>query len=76
MERISDICSNIGISVVARVKPEVASLAHTYVTSLHEGNDNHFREEYNRVHEQYFDRLRSIGWPELPPEDETEVTLS
>ncbi|MBR3403630.1 MAG: Na/Pi cotransporter family protein [Parasporobacterium sp.] len=76
MERISDICSNIGISVVARVKPEVASLAHTYVTSLHEGNDNHFREEYNRVHEQYFDRLKSIGWPELPSEDETEVTLS
>ena len=61
MERISDICSNIGITVVARVKPELASLAHNYVTSLHEGGDNQFKEEYNRTHDEYFRELEAIA---------------
>lgn len=60
MERISDICSNVGISVVARVKPEVAALAHDYVTSLHEGRDKRFQEEYQRVHEQVFQEIAEL----------------
>ena len=76
MERISDICSNIGISVVARVKPELASLAHNYVTTLHEGNDSRFKEEYRKVHEQYFGKLMEIGGVELLPQRKADVTLS
>ena len=60
LERISDICSNIGISVVARVKPDLASLAHNYVTSLHEGNDSQFKEEYRKAHQIYFTKLESV----------------
>jgi phosphate:Na+ symporter len=61
MERISDICSNIGISVVARVLPELASLAHNYVSSLHEGADRQFKEEYNHTHDEYFRELEAIA---------------
>lgn len=57
VERISDLCSNIGISVVARVKPELAALAHNYVTSLHEGADERFKQEYQKTHDRYFEQL-------------------
>ena len=69
IERISDICSNIGISVVARVKPELASLAHNYVTSLHEGSDSRFKEEYQKAHEEYFGQLEEVEAPKQIPEE-------
>ena len=62
MERLSDICSNVGISVVARVRPELASLAHNYVTSLHEG-DLRFKKEYRAKHQEVFDKLELIENP-------------
>lgn len=37
MERIADICSNIGITVIARIKPQTAEYVHTYTSSLHQG---------------------------------------
>lgn len=57
LERISDTCSNIGISIIARVNPEMASLAHTYVTSLHQGNDEAFNKAYQQAHDEYFKLL-------------------
>ena len=60
LERISDICSNVGIGVVARVRPELASLAHNYVSSLHAGSDNQFKAEYEKVHEIYFAELEQL----------------
>ncbi len=57
LERISDTCSNIGISVVARINPEIASLAHTYVTSLHQGTNAAFNEAYQEAHNRYFSQL-------------------
>ena len=75
LERVSDICSNIGIAVVARVNPEIASLAHTYVTSLHQGKNADFGNEYEMAHEQYFDILeeteRQFG--EVEPEIEGQM---
>lgn len=62
MERISDICSNVGISVVARVQPELASLAHTYVTSLHESGNEDFAREYQNAHDEFFGRLAEIEY--------------
>ena len=56
MERIADICSNIGIAIIARKSPE-AGLAHTYVTSLHQGGDSDFNDEYIQAHSEYFGRL-------------------
>ena len=57
LERISDICSNVGIAVVARVNPEIASLAHNYVTTLHQGHDEQYGNEYEKAHEKYFSIL-------------------
>ncbi len=57
VERVSDICSNVGISVIARVNPEVGALAHTYVTSLHTGNDEEFEHEYQAAHDRVFAQL-------------------
>lgn len=56
-ERISDTCSNIGVAVITRANPETADLAHTYVSSLHQGNDTTFNEEYDAAHEKYFKQL-------------------
>ena len=77
LERISDICSNIGISVVARVRPELASLAHNYVTSLHEGDNGQFKKEYQQVHQEYFADLEAIDSQpaalEASPEETSEA---
>lgn len=62
MERISDICSNVGISVVARVQPELASLAHTYVSSLHEGGNADFEREYQSAHDEFFGKLAEVEY--------------
>lgn len=59
MERISDICSNVGISVLARVNPETAALAHTYATALHQNGDENYTKEYKETHDLYFSKLES-----------------
>ena len=59
IERISDVCSNIGIAVIARVNPEVANLAHSYISSLHKGSDENYNHEYEAAHEEFFDRLKN-----------------
>lgn len=60
IERISDVCSNVGIAVVARVEPELAAEAHTYISRLHQGKDDSFNEEYHNAHDMYFAKLGEI----------------
>ena len=62
-ERISDVCSNIGVATLARVKPEMAGLAHDYISSLHAGDDEQFNREYHQAHERYFSRLKRAARP-------------
>lgn len=57
-ERISDICSNVGIAVVARVEPD-ADKSHNYTTNLHQGNDEWYNNEYKNAYECYFGRLKN-----------------
>jgi len=59
MERISDICSNIGMSVLSRVKPELVETEHSYLSSLHLGDDEKFNEEYQAAHDKYYGMLKS-----------------
>ena len=61
IERISDVCSNIGISTITRVNPELANRTHEYASSLHRGSDARFNEEYHAAHEEYFGILRAIA---------------
>ncbi len=59
IERISDVCSNIGISTITRVSPDLANRTHEYSSSLHRGSDPKFNEEYRDAHEEFFGLLRS-----------------
>lgn len=68
LERISDICSNIGIATVARVKPELATLSHDYISSLHQGSDETFNAEYSEAHDFYFAKLDSLHSEDEEPE--------
>ncbi|MBR4342514.1 MAG: Na/Pi cotransporter family protein [Lachnospiraceae bacterium] len=54
LERISDICSNIGVATIARATPGVETLAHSYISSLHQGNDAEFNMEYSKIHSEYY----------------------
>lgn len=54
IERISDICSNVGVATVARLKPEINHQVHDYISMLHSGNDENFNHEYQEAHERYF----------------------
>lgn len=58
VERISDVCSNVGVSTVARVKPELKHQVHEYVSMLHAGNDQEFNKEYQDAHSRYFRLLQ------------------
>ena len=57
IERISDICSNVGVATIARVKPELKHEIHDYVSRLHEGKDEAFNREYQQAHDHYFQLL-------------------
>ena len=57
IERISDVCSNVGVATVARVEPQYADKAHGYISSLHQGADEKFNEEYHEAHDRYFAML-------------------
>ncbi len=54
IERISDVCSNVGVATVARVQPEIKHQVHDYVSKLHSGRDETFNREYEEAHNRYF----------------------
>lgn len=58
IERISDICSNVGVATVARVQPEMKHQVHEYVSMLHSGRDEAFNREYQEAHDRYFGLLK------------------
>ncbi|MBO4326164.1 MAG: Na/Pi cotransporter family protein [Clostridia bacterium] len=57
LERISDVCSNVGVATVARVDYDRASQAHAYISTLHQGGDEEFNKAYTAAHEKYFGML-------------------
>ncbi|MCR5174580.1 MAG: Na/Pi symporter, partial [Oscillospiraceae bacterium] len=59
LERVSDLCSNVGVSVVARMTP--SSQAHDYISSLHAGKDEAYNREYTEAHEEYFRRIEAVA---------------
>ena len=59
LERVSDLCSNVGVSVVARMTP--TNLAHDYISSLHAGIDESYNREYTEAHEEFFRRIEAVA---------------
>lgn len=60
LERISDTCSNIGLTTIARVHPETAELAHDYIFYLHAGRDEYFNQKYKEACDEFMPRLRGV----------------
>lgn len=58
IERISDICSNVGMATLARMQPEMKHQVHEYVSMLHSGRDAAFNREYQESHDWYFGLLK------------------
>ncbi|MBR6019846.1 MAG: Na/Pi cotransporter family protein [Lachnospiraceae bacterium] len=58
--RIADTCSNVGVSVMTRVNPEIANRAHNYVTELHLGHDREYNKAYHTAHDMYFEKLNKV----------------
>ena len=59
IERISDVCSNVGVFTIARVKPELKHEVHDYVSRLHSGKDEKFNREYQAAHDKYYTLLNA-----------------
>ena len=57
-ERISDVCSNIGVATIARATPEIKHQVHDYVAMLHSGEDEEFNHDYHEAHDLYFGLLQ------------------
>lgn len=58
-ERISDVCSNVGVATVARAKPEIKHQVHNYISMLHSGKDEEFNQVYQKTHDEYFEKLNT-----------------
>ncbi len=59
VERISDVCSNIGVATIVRATPELKHRSHDYISMLHSGESEEFNREYKAAHEKYFTMMNS-----------------
>ena len=57
-ERISDVCSNVGVATVARATPGIKHQVHDYISMLHSGQDQEFNHAYREAHDRYFRLLQ------------------
>ena len=61
IERISDICSNVGVSTVMRINPGQNANIHEYISYLHSGRDEEFNRRYEQMHSEYFGLLEAVS---------------
>lgn len=57
IQRIAGTCSNIGLATIVRADPNPDKMAHSYISSLHQGQDSKFNAEYTQARELYFKQL-------------------
>ena len=67
LKRIADVCSNVGVATVVRVRPELADHEHVYYAELHSGGDENFDTEYQQAFNRYFSRLHREEGVTLEP---------
>lgn len=61
LERITDVCSNIGMAVITRAYPELNKQAHSYISTLHKGHDEDFNKAYAESGKLYFEKLSALS---------------
>ncbi len=59
IERISDLCSSVGLAVLSRVESD-ANFAHSYLSKLHRGSNEEYNTEYAAARKEFFDQLESV----------------
>ena len=67
-KRIADVCSNVGIATLVRVRPELADHEHLYFESLHAGGDAEYNAAFHEAYERYFSLLHDpevLSGPEI-----------
>ena len=57
MERISDLCSDLGIFVLARSNPRILGHEHEYVHNLHHSNNQRYAQSFHDYYDRYLNRL-------------------
>ncbi len=60
LERVSDLCSNVGLFTLSLRDSRVMNSIHDYTRYLHSGKDTVFNETYAINHKIYFSRLDAV----------------
>ncbi|MBR2671496.1 MAG: Na/Pi cotransporter family protein [Oscillospiraceae bacterium] len=60
LQGIMDTCSNIGLAIILRIRPELADIKHDYLMELHTGKNSEFNTVYTETFDTYFEMLRSV----------------
>ena len=58
LERVSDHCSGIAVSMLARNNEDILQNHYDYLKEIHQGNDEAYRAERNRRREQFIKPLK------------------
>ena len=58
-KRITNICSNIGVATMVRIRPELADHEHLYYETLHNSGDEAFDKAFAKAHDIYFAQLEA-----------------
>ena len=57
MERISDLCSDLGVFILSRSNPEILGREHEYVRTLHHSNNQDYANAFHEYYDRYLNRL-------------------
>ncbi|SCW61247.1 phosphate:Na+ symporter [Ruminococcaceae bacterium YRB3002] len=58
-KRITDACSNVGVAIMVRIRPELADHEHMYFEGLQKGSNKEYNKAFNKAHKYYFDKLEA-----------------
>ncbi len=56
-KRITDACSNVGVAIMVRMRPELADHEHMYFEGLQKGGNKRYNKAFNKAHKYYFDKM-------------------
>ena len=69
LKRFAGVCSNVGISTVVRINPELADHEHGYFQRLRSGEDESYNKSFQSAYEKYFSRLEQSDPQPVPGTD-------
>lgn len=58
-KRITDSCSNVGVAIMVRIRPELAEHEHVYFENLQKGVNKSYNKAFDKAHKYYFGKLET-----------------